>query len=720
MLQICPKLPNQQFEELPIEEAILTFLRDLGHSGEIKTITNVNVNNLHQPWRSFAVGMYHKKNVDYAYLLWEDFVYQVENKNVKKSNETYYPRFTKVIVNFFMTKDQSIPRWNSVNWHYDHMFTTIKDISRHEDTQLYGAILPNELTNEDIRNSKSYKEYYVIASGTEPPKTKAKVKKKQVGSDKTKTLPTTEGKKLKSSAKVAKPAKKKQPAKKTKAKGLTVLSEVALIEAEQIKLATKRSLIQTQQALMPAAQVTDDGTWLVYQVTREEVDDDEVCEEYDEHDDEEQGDDDEQTDSDNNGDDFVHPKFSTHDEEDKEEDIFDPRVQTPSHVESTDDEDSDEEIQDANVEGDKMNEEETNEKAEVDALYRDMNVNLEGRDTEMTDAPRTIVQTTQVIEDTHVIIFSVNPEGQQQSSSVSSGFVSNMLNPSPDTGIDSLFNLNTESTSLVDVPQQTLVPTPPTVPSSSLQDLPNFGSLFGFDHRLKALENNFSEFNQTNQYDAAVSSIPGIVDVYLANKMHEAVKTVVQLQSEKLRDEAQAENADFLNKLTKVLTRSSNESKTSHAIAANLSELELKKIPIDKIESNKSIYISYEQRNLYKALVDAYESDKLKLDTYRDTVSFKRHRDDEDKDEEPSARSNQGSKRRRAGKEPESTSALKEKTSKITRKSTEGSKSHHKSAQVEEPMHTAKDLEEPAHQEFKIGVTADQSNEETFQHPNWF
>ncbi|GJY84929.1 hypothetical protein Tco_0498955 [Tanacetum coccineum] len=54
MLQICPKLPNKQFEELPFEEAILTFLRDLGHSGEIKMITDVNVNKLHQPWRSFT------------------------------------------------------------------------------------------------------------------------------------------------------------------------------------------------------------------------------------------------------------------------------------------------------------------------------------------------------------------------------------------------------------------------------------------------------------------------------------------------------------------------------------------------------------------------------------------------------------------------------------------------------------------------------------------
>ncbi|GKD48575.1 hypothetical protein Tco_1277551 [Tanacetum coccineum] len=153
-----------------------------------------------------------------------------------------------------------------------------------------------------------------------------------------------------------------------------------------------------------------------------------------------------------------------------------------------------------------------------------------------------------------------------------------------------------------------------------------------------------------------------------------------------------------------VLTRSSNESKTSHDVAANLSELELKKILIDKRESNKSIYRSDEQKNLYKALVDAYESDKLILDIYGDLVSFKRRRDVEDKDEEPSAGSNWGSKRRRDGKELESTSAPKEKTSKKTGKSTEGSKSHHKSAgesaQAEEPMHTAKDLEEPAHQDW--------------------
>nr|GFB58090.1 hypothetical protein [Tanacetum cinerariifolium] len=57
---------------------------------------------------SDLIGLYHKRNVAYAYLMWEDFVYQVEHKNQKKSNEMYYPRFTKAIIYHFMrTKSSS-------------------------------------------------------------------------------------------------------------------------------------------------------------------------------------------------------------------------------------------------------------------------------------------------------------------------------------------------------------------------------------------------------------------------------------------------------------------------------------------------------------------------------------------------------------------------------------------------------------------------------------
>nr|GEY18082.1 hypothetical protein [Tanacetum cinerariifolium] len=67
---------------------------------------------------------------------------------------------------------------------------------------------------------------------------------------------------------------------------------------------------------------------------------------------------------------------------------------------------------------------------------------------------------------------------------------------------------------------------------------------------------------------------------------------------------------------------------------------------------------------------------------------------DADKDEEPSAGSDRGSKRRREGKEPESTSAPKEKATRTTGKSTQGSKSRQTSASesvtVEEPIELAK------------------------------
>nr|GEU60958.1 retrovirus-related Pol polyprotein from transposon TNT 1-94 [Tanacetum cinerariifolium] len=56
-----------------------------------------------------------------------------------------------------------------------------------------------------------------------------------------KPVQATKGTRLKTKAKVAKSDKKKQPAKKPKSKGLAVLSEVALTETEQLKLATKRS-----------------------------------------------------------------------------------------------------------------------------------------------------------------------------------------------------------------------------------------------------------------------------------------------------------------------------------------------------------------------------------------------------------------------------------------------------------------------------------------------
>ncbi|GJX95696.1 hypothetical protein Tco_0351494, partial [Tanacetum coccineum] len=715
----------------------------LGHSGDIRKITDVNVNKLHQPWRSFAAiinkclsgipsydslrlsqaqilwGMYNKKNVDYAYLLWEDFIFKIENKNTKKGNAMYYPRFTKLVVNYVMEKDPSIPRRNKVNWHYardDPMFTTINVISRNEATQLYGAILPLKKANTD-------------AIPKLKPPTAPKEKKSGKGKQKTAELET--------------------------------ISEADLTEAEQLKIITKRSRQETHSSHAsgsgadegtgvtpgvpdaPDYDSEDDISWKssdddqadeqaeddedagkndVNETTQDDEDDDdhdddEKVQDADEHDVDktvQEDDDEEQTESDDDGDDFVHPKLTTHDDEIIHEEDSD---EDDSSISTSNDEDSDNEDEGTNVEGAKTGEEATYEEDQGNEAVKDTTTDLDGRDKVMTD-----------VEDTHVTLTPVNPDGQQQSSSVSSGFVSNMLNPNQDTGVDDIFRQHTEATSLIDTsvtaimepsftaqinrpptphpiiiqPQQLPILTPATTTSSSLQNLPNFASLFGFDHRLKALEDNFSELRQTNQYAEALSSIPSTVEQYLANKMQEAVDVAVQLKYERIREESSTANQQFLDSIddgmkkiikeqvkkevskiipkvekfvtdqleSEVLVRSSKEANTSHAVAANLSELELKKILIDKMEANNSINRSDIQRQLYKALVEAYEADKILLDTYGDTVTIKRPRDGADDDQEPSAGTDRGSKRRRSGKEPASTSAPSETTTKTAGKTT--------------------------------------------------
>nr|GEX57721.1 hypothetical protein [Tanacetum cinerariifolium] len=131
--------------------------------------------------------------------------------------------------------------------------------------------------------------------------------------------------------------------------------------------------------------------------------------------------------------------------------------------------------------------------------------------------------------------------------------------------------------------------------------------------------------------------------------------------------------------------------------------------------------IRLSQRNLYKALVEAYESNKIIIDTYGETVTLKRRRDDDvDKDEEPSVGPDRGSKRRREEKEPESASAPTETATRSAGRSTQGSRSRQvsesESALAEEPMQTTSQMEEPSHPEFDIGAE-DQPIVQSSQHP---
>nr|GEX29921.1 hypothetical protein [Tanacetum cinerariifolium] len=322
-------------------------------------------------------------------------------------------------------------------------------------TQQFGALLPIELTNEEIKNSNAYKEYYAIATGAAPPKPTANVRKTRSSSDTT---------------------------------------------------------------IAPPSCSADEGTGSIPRV----------------------------------------PDVPT--------DEFEEELSWNSTKDDGDDEGNGEEDLGLDV----GREEGHDEEEEEDELNKDVNIN-QGMG----------IQETLEVEDSHVTLTPVNPDGQQQ----------------------------------------------------------------------------------MNQFAEAVSAIPGIVQRYMDQRMSEAIQVAVQLQSEKLREETQKLNDEFLKTIDEnmqniIKDQVKEQVKTSYVVASDLSEMELKKILIKKMEGNKSIQRSDEQRNLYKDLVEAYESDKINLDTYEETVTLKRRRDgDNDKDEEPSAGPDRGSKRRREGKEPESASA---------------------------------------------------------------
>nr|GEY61422.1 hypothetical protein [Tanacetum cinerariifolium] len=698
MLHICPKVHGQFFVEPLFKEEILAFICFLGHSAAIKTLTDVNINKLYQPWRSFA---------------------SIINKCLTGKSSGYD--------NLRLSQAQILR--NKVNWHYvrdDHMFSTIKLVSKHQNMQQFGALLPIELTNKEIRNSNAYKEYYAIATGAAPPKPKASVQKTRSSFDTSLTpLTVAAGPRLTASV------KGKQAAKAYKAKSLSALSEVAMTEAQQLKLVTKRSL-QTHIS-HASGSGADKGTSSIPRVP--DVPTDESEEELFWNSTDDEGEDNEGKDGDSDEEDDGDDGEEGNDDNDDQE------------VERDDDKDDEEEGNGDEELGLNIGGEEGRvEEEEEDEFYKDVNIN-QGRG----------IQATLEVEDLHATLTPVNPDGMESIFETTS-----QMDVQTPTSV-ALFPMTaptmTPSTiaTITTTSQGLILPT--TALSTLIQDLLNFGSLFGFDNRLRTLEANFFEFVQTNQFVGAVSAILGIVQRYMDQQMNEAVKVAVQIQSDRLHEEAQKENDDFLKTVddsmqkiikeqvkeqvkvqvskilprieqavneqleAEVLTRLSHSSKTSYAVAANILEIELKKILIEKIEGNTPIQRSDEQRNLYKALVEAYKSDKIILDTYEETVTLKRRHDgDADKDEEPSARPDRG--QRDAEKERSlSQQALQQRQLPGAlaglHKGLDLDSIASESAIAEEPIQTTFQMEEPSHPEFDTGAE-DQPIVQSSKHPEWF
>nr|GEX24539.1 hypothetical protein [Tanacetum cinerariifolium] len=448
---------RQEFEDLPLKHDILNFIRDLGHSGDI------------------------------IYLIDEDFMFQIKNKEAKKTNKMSYPR--------------------------------------HEKTQVYGTILPKELTNQTMSESKAYKTYYPFASGEKTPK--PKYVQKKANSDalpKQKLVQATKGTRLKTEAKVDKSDKKKQPAKKPKAKGLSVLSEVALTKAEQLNKDEDKDDVN---------------------------DSDDISDE---------GDDDNDSNNGNDGDDDANDddKQESDDKNDDDEETNSNRteldkIKIPILDQSTTEFYEEEE---------KINDEETMDKEEDDVvtkkLYDDVNSGFEQEE-----------------EDAHVTLTPVldiqKADEPVQSSYVSSDFTSKLLNlenPSlADNEIASLLDITVcHETTIPEITSSFTTPTPPPPPffnplsqkatptptstasetTTSLLALLDFDYVFKFNERVSNLEKDLSEMKQVDQYAKALSSIPAIMDRYIDNKLGKAINKAIQTHNFDCREEAQTENREYI------------------------------------------------------------------------------------------------------------------------------------------------------------------------------
>ncbi|GJV39710.1 hypothetical protein Tco_1418150 [Tanacetum coccineum] len=158
------------------------------------------VDHMHQPWRTLRAiinrclsgktssndilrplrieilwGIYHKANVDYAALIWEDLQYKIDNRQskVRRSEIMPYPRFTKAIIHHFMSQHKSISKRQGSPYHTvdnDGVLDRLKFIRKGEIHQVYGKSIPDTLIIHDIQNSKAYKTFISLSIGLIPPK----------------------------------------------------------------------------------------------------------------------------------------------------------------------------------------------------------------------------------------------------------------------------------------------------------------------------------------------------------------------------------------------------------------------------------------------------------------------------------------------------------------------------------------------------------------------
>ncbi|GKB76134.1 hypothetical protein Tco_0943029, partial [Tanacetum coccineum] len=692
IFKICPRVQGQVFDALPTDEEIISFLRDLGHTREIHSLNDVTtgLDKLCLSRAQILWGMYHQKNVDYVELLWEDFIHQIDNKAYKKQD-----KINKIGIH--TSKD-------------DYLINTLRFVSAREETQIYGAILPESLTSPKMKETKAYKTYLGFATRATPPK-KARKFKKSASPKLTTVLvstkePTGKSKRVKKPTKKSTQApargfviretpevrvsKKKEKVDVARGKGIELLSDVAIKEDAQFEEVRRKSIRDfhktypsgsaTATKPTPSAiikpSVTNKGTGIkpgVPDVT-EEVSSESEAESWG-----------------NDDDDSNNDQDSGSEGNDQQKDSEDDKTQSDNKDESnskheTDDNESGSEF-DQEEDDEKIKDDE--EEEEEDGLYYKSAIDdVDIRMNEPVDADKGFVQEeeAEIVSPLDVHVHHEVPS--QQTPTLLTVHVSVISESSPVFSTIILQSLKSF------IPPLLLTSTPPptTEATNPPSILPDFTSVFQFNNRVTTLEKEVAELKKDPFYTQVTALVDDYLNARLGVTREEFMNFLLGSLTARITEQMIQESLEDV-----VLAKESSQPQSSYEAAATLTEFELKKNLIDKMDKSESYLAAPEHRECYEGLIKSYDLDKSLFSIYGKVYSLKRSKKDKDKDEDPSAGSKRGLEKRKTSKDAEPTKGPKDKESQsgLSKGDKSQSKSSVKSVQSEEPEFEVANLDMP-------------------------
>ncbi|GJZ11032.1 hypothetical protein Tco_0545791, partial [Tanacetum coccineum] len=321
-------------------------------------------------------------------------------------------------------------------------------------------------------------------------------------------------------------------------------------------------------------------------------------------------------------------------------------------------------------------------------------------DARLEEPTQTETTQEQVVDDAHVTITTVTKKTEVPitSSSRSSDLASKFLNFSdiPQTDVEIVYPLD------VHVHHEILrsqAPTLLTIPVSVITE-----SSPSFVDEVAKLKK-----------DPLHTQVTTLVDEHLETRLGETREEFMNFLSESLTARIKEQVKDQLpqilpkevsnfappviEKLIKesrdevTLGKVSSKPQSTYEATSTHTEFELKKILLDKMKKSESYLTAPEHRDCYDGLKKSYTLDKDFFYSY-DVYSLKHGRKDKDKDEDPSAGSDRGLKKRKLSKDAEPT--------------------------TEEPVFEVADSNMPQDQEGNLGDNEDEPRNETASRRDWF